>query len=83
MRVITRTNELTNDDLRLLSEKTGKSVKTLKRLKNAHSYLAYTSASENDSYDFFGRSDYRVLSYKKSVKDFFRAIREYQLSQML
>lgn len=81
MRVITETKELTHSDLRLLSEKTGKSVKNLKRLKKTHSYLTYTS--ENGSYDFFGRSDYKVLSHKKSVKDFFRAIQEYQLSQML
>lgn len=83
MRVITETKELTHSDLRLLSEKTGKSVKNLKRLKKTHSYLAYTSTSENAYYAFFGRSDYKVLSYKKSVKDFFRVIQVYQLSQIL
>ena len=81
MRVITRTNELTNDDLRLLSDKTGKSVKTLKRLKNTHNYLVYTS--DNNSYDFFGHSLYVTMMPKKSIKDFYRAIQEYQLSQML
>ena len=81
MRVITETKELTHNDLRLLSEKTGKSVKNLKRLKKTHRYLVYTS--ENNSYDSFGRSDCKVLARKKSVKDFFRAIQEYQLSQML
>ena len=81
MRVIIRTNELTNDDLRLLSEKAGKSVKTLKRLKNTHSYLAYTS--DNNSYDFFGHSLYVTMMPKKSIKDFYRAIQEYQLSQIL
>ena len=80
MRVITETKELTHSDLRLLSEKTGRSVKNLKRLKKTHSYLAYTS--EVDSYDFFGRSIYKVLR-RKLDKDFFRAIQEHQLSQML
>ena len=81
MRVIIRTNELTNDDLRLLSEKAGKSVKTLKRLKNTHSYLVYTS--DNNSYDFYGHSLYVTMMPKKSIKDFYRAIQEYQLSQIL
>lgn len=81
MKVITYTNELTNNDLRLLSDKTGKSVKTLKRLKNTHTYLAYTL--DNKSYDFFGHSIYATMIPKKSVKDFYRAIQEYQLSQML
>ena len=80
MLVITETKELTHSDLRLLSEKTGKSVKNLKRLKKTHSYLSYTS--EIESYDFFGRSNYRVVR-TKSVKNFYRAIQEYQLSQML
>ena len=80
MRVITETKELTHSDLRLLSEKTGKSVKNLKRLKKTYSYLAYTS--ENNSYDFFGRTDYKVLC-RKLDKDFFKAIQEHQLSQML
>ena len=82
MRVVTETKELTHSDLRLLSEKAGRSVKNLKRLKKTHSYLSYTSESEIDSYDFFGRSDYKVLR-TKSVKNFYRAIQEYQLSQML
>lgn len=81
MRVITETKELTHNDLRLLSEKTGKSVTNLKRLKKTYSYLAYTS--QIDTYDFFGRSDCKVLSSRKSVKDFFRVIQEYQLSQIL
>ena len=46
-----------------------------------NSYLAYTS--QIDSYDFFGISDPKILSRKKSVRDFFKAIQEYQLSQML
>ena len=81
MRVITETKELTHNDLRLLSDKTNISVKTLKRLKNTYTYLAYTS--EIDSYDFFGSSNPKILSRKKSVKDFFKAIQEYQLSQIL
>ena len=81
MRVITETKELTKTDLRLLSDKTGKSISTLKRLKNTHTYLAYTS--DNKSYDFFGQSVYTMLSTKKSVRNFFRAIQEHQLSQML
>ena len=81
MRVITETKELTHSDLRLLSEKTGKSVRNLKRLKKTHSYLAYTS--ETNSYDFFGRPNYKVLSREKLVIDFFIAAQECWLSQML
>ena len=81
MKVITETKELTHNDLRLLSEKTGKSVKNLKRLKKTHSYLAYTS--EVDSYDFFGKTTYTMPYPHKSPKAFFETIQEHQLSQML
>lgn len=81
MRVITETKELTKTDLRLLSDKTGKSISALKRLKRTCTYLAYTS--EDNSYDFFGQSVYTMLYPKKSVRNFFRAIQEHQLSQML
>ena len=83
MRVITETKELTHSDLRLLSEKTGKSVKNLKRLKKTHSYLTYTSTSEIDSYDFFGKTTYTMPYPYKSPKAFFETIQEHQLSQIL
>lgn len=81
MRVITETRKLTNDDLRLLSKKTGKSVRTLKRIRKTTSYLVYKLVS--NSYSFHGYSFYLVMHPHKSVKEFFKTIEQLELLKAL
>ena len=81
MRIHTKIKKLTNDDLRSLSTKTGKSVRVLKRLRETKYYLIYTS--ESDSYAFLGYTSYLSLHPDKSLEEFFETIQEHQLSQML
>ena len=80
MRIHTKIKKLTNDDLRSLSTKTGKSVRVLKRLRETKYYLVYTLAS--DSYAFLGHTSYLSLP-DKSLEEFFETIQEHQLSQIL
>lgn len=81
MDLITETRKLTNDDLRLLSIKTGKSVRELKRLRKTTSYLVYNLIS--DSYSFNGYSFYLVMHPHKSVKEFFKTIEQHELLRAL
>ena len=81
MRVQAKIKEFTNNDLRVLSFKTGKSVKELKRLRKTKFYLVYNSS--NAAYGFLGTMTYLVQSPNKSPEEFFETIQEYQLSQML
>lgn len=81
MRVQAKIKEFTNNDLRLLSFKTGKSVKELKRLRKTKYYLVYNSSS--DAYGFLGSMTYLVQNSNKSPEEFFDAIREHQLAKIL
>lgn len=81
MRLYVEANKLTNDHLRLLATKTGKSVKTLKRLKQAHTYLMYSSADHY--YDFIGYSQYVSYHLHKSSEQFFKNIEQLELLRLL
>lgn len=79
--IYTKTCELTNDDLRALSKVSNKSVKNLKRLKEAHTYLMYSLTG--DYYSFLGYTSSATMRPKISPEEFFDAIREHQLAKIL
>lgn len=81
MRLYVEASKLTNDDLRLLASKTGKSVKTIKKLKQSHTYLMYSSAGH--CYDFIGFSHYVSSRLQKSPKTFFKNIEQLELLRLL
>ena len=81
MKIVTKTRKLTSDDLKLLSIKTGKSVKELKRLRKTTSYLVYNLIS--DSYSFNGYALYLAMHPHKSVKEFFKTIEQHELLKAL
>ena len=81
MKVMTETKELTNDNLRLLSKKTGKSVRTLKREKNSYSYLGYNAY--NGGYRFLRYSAYLSEYTIHTPKRFFELIGQEQLLGLL
>lgn len=75
------TSKLTNSDLRLLSTKTGKSVRTLKREKNYHSYLGCNVY--NGCYRFLSYSIGRAEKTICTPKRFFELIEQQQLLGLL
>ena len=81
MRIYTKTESLNKGHLRLLSVKTGKSIKTLKRYKGTYSFLMYTSI--DDCYSFTGYSYRIALRVQKSAKEFFQEIEQHQLLGLL
>ena len=81
MRSYVETKDLNKQHLKLLSVKTGKSIKTLKRLKKTHSFLMHSSAY--DCYTFTGYTYRIALIIQKSPEAFFESIREHQLLRML
>ena len=81
MRIHTHIKEFSNDDLRILSNMSGKSVRELKRLRETKVYLTYISTA--DSYGFFGQSVYALPEPYKSPEEFFDTIREHQLAKIL
>ena len=81
MRIYTKTESLNKEHLRLLSVKTGKSIKTLKRLKNSHSFLMYTSGSNH--YQFMGFSNYLAIVAHQPAKEFFKNIEQLELLRLL
>lgn len=81
MRIYTKTESLNKEHLRLLSVKTGKSIKTLKRLKNSHSFLMYTAGSNH--YQFMGFSNYLAITAHQPAKEFFTKIEQLELLRLL
>lgn len=81
MRMCVEASKLTNDQLRLLATKTGKSVKTLKRLKQTHTYLVYSSTGH--CYDFIGYSQYVPFYVDKSSEQFFNKIEQLEMLRLL
>lgn len=81
MRMYVEASKLTNDHLRLLANKTRKSVKTIKRLKQTHTYLMYSSAGH--CYDFIGFSHYVSFRVHKSSEEFFNKIEQLELLRLL
>lgn len=81
MRIYTVTENLNKEHLKLLSVKTGKSIKTLKRLKNSHSFLMYTAGSNH--YQFMGFSNYIAITTKIPPSEFFKEIEQLQLLRLL
>ena len=81
MRIHTHKKELSNEDLRVLSNMTGKSVRELKRLRKTKYYVVYNSS--NGVYEFLGIVTYLVQSPNKSPQEFFDVIREHQLTKIL
>ena len=81
MRIYVEASKLTKDDLRLLANKTGKSVKSLKRLKQTHSYLMYSPAIMH--YDFLGYSHYAAFHTEDTREQFFKNIEQLELLRIL
>lgn len=81
MRLYVETKDLNKEHLKLLSVKTGKSIKTLKRLKKTHSFLMYSTT--DDCYTFTGYTYRIALIIQKSPKKFFEDIEQLQLLRML
>lgn len=81
MRIYTKTESLNKEHLKLLSTKTGKSIRTLKRLKNSHSFLMYTSGSNH--YQFMGFSNYLAIVGHQPTKEFFKNIEQLELLRLL
>ena len=79
--IYTETCELTNDDLRILSKLSNRSVKNLKRLKQTHTYLMYSLTG--DYYTFLGYTSSATIRPKLSPEEFFNSIREHQLAKIL
>mgnify|MGYP000034018945 CR=1 FL=1 len=77
MRFYIETTKLTNDDLRLLATKTGKSIRTLKRLKQTSTYLMYSLI--DDYYDFIGYSHFIARRTEDTREQFFKEIEQHQL----
>ena len=81
MRLYIETSKLTNDDLRLLASKIGKSVKTIKKLKQTYTYLMYSSAGHY--YDFTGFSHYVSSHLQKTPEQFFKTIEQLEMLRIL
>lgn len=81
MRLYIETSKLTNDNLRTISRKTKKSVKTLKRMKESYSYLGYSTA--NGCFRFLAYSIYLSASTKYSSERFFEIVEQEALLGLL
>ena len=81
MRIYTETCKLSHDDLRVISQKSGDSVKTLKRMKKSYYYLGYNSA--NGLFRFLPESVYLSEYSEQSPNRFFELIEQESLLGLL
>ena len=81
MRIYIETEKLTNDNLRAIANSSGKSVRTIKRMKKSYTYLGYSTA--NGCFRFFPYSIYLSTSVRYSSKRFFETIEQEALLGLL
>lgn len=81
MRIYTKTENLNKEHLKLLSAKTGNSIRTLKRLKNSHCFLMYTPGI--NYYQFIGFQNYLAITTSIPPTEFFKNIEQLELLGLL
>ena len=81
MIIFIETSKLSHDDLRVISRKSGDSVKILKRMKKSYCYLGYNSA--NGLFRFLPKSVYLSEYSAQSPSRFFELIEQEALLGLL